>query len=105
MLAPVRLKKLCHTLRNGAPAAERLRRLPDRSLAALTQAGIFRSLVPRCYGGTEIPLSLLFETLLEAGRCCCSSAWVGSLLAVHSVIAAWFTEKAQARVWPTVRTP
>ena len=49
-------------LRKAAPDAERARRVPDESLDALAEAGIFRMCAPRRYGGHEAD----FQTLLRA---------------------------------------
>src|SRR5437764_12375875 len=54
------------TLRRYAPAAEAERRLAPEAMAAMVEAGVFRSLVPRAYGGLELePLAALrmFEAI------------------------------------------
>jgi len=54
------------TLRQYAPAAELERRLAPQVMAAMVEAGVFRSLTPRAYGGMEMdPLSALrmFEAI------------------------------------------
>jgi len=54
------------TLREYAPAAEAERRLAPEAMAAMVDAGVFRSLMPRAFGGMELdPLSALamFESI------------------------------------------
>lgn len=99
MLDPDRLLRLSQMARESAAENERQRRLPDPLVGEMTACGIFRYLVPATHGGDEGQLSTLFEALTALGRSCPSSAWVASLMASHSVIAAWFPRSAQDAVW------
>ncbi len=99
MLDLDRLRTLGQLARENAAESERQRRLPDILVAEMARCGLFRYLAPACFGGKQGPLGPLFEALIELGRCCPSAAWVASLFASHSVIAAWFPEAAQRAIW------
>jgi len=63
-------------LRAYAPAAEAARRLTPEAMTALIDAGVFRTWVPRAYGGLEmdpIPALQLFE---ELSRIDSAAGWV-----------------------------
>ena len=85
--------------RTRADAAEQARRIPDETIAELTQAGLFRTWTPRRYGGYEGRLLPTYDTLVEISRVCSSTAWVGLLLTIHSWLVAQFSKQAQEEVW------
>jgi 3-hydroxy-9,10-secoandrosta-1,3,5(10)-triene-9,17-dione monooxygenase len=95
-----RARALVPKLHERAAAAERLRRMPDETIAELVQAGLLRIFVPARYGGYEMdygePQLALGNVL---GRACGSSAWIQSVLACHAWIVGMFPEAAQEAVW------
>ena len=83
-----------------AGEAERLRRIPDATIDALRDAGLFRLYVPARFGGFELPfggLQLAVSSLL--GAACGSTAWVQGAFAVHGWMLGSFTDEAQTAVW------
>ena len=50
-----RAEALVPVLRERAPRAEELRRLPDETISDLHESGLFRILQPRRVGGSELP--------------------------------------------------
>src|SRR4029077_8446033 len=60
-----RAEALVPVLRERAPRAARLRRLPDETIADLHSSGLFRMLQPARVGGSELPYRALFA--LNAG--------------------------------------
>ena len=94
-----RVLELVPALRERASATEQLRRIPDESIAALRDAGVFRALVPARHGGLEIPPPLLWPSLIEVARACSATGWVASLLAIHGFMLARFDPRAQDEVW------
>jgi 3-hydroxy-9,10-secoandrosta-1,3,5(10)-triene-9,17-dione monooxygenase len=99
MLEPGSFVKLSRSLRRQVAATEKRRRLSASAVKAMSDLGVFRALVPACYGGLESGLAPLFDGLMELAKGCAATAWVGSLMSVHSAIAAWYPEVAQQRVW------
>src|SRR5260370_17639979 len=55
-----RAEALIPVLRERAPRAEQLRRLPDETIADLHSSGLFRVLQPTRVGGSELPYRALY---------------------------------------------
>ncbi|HVA12276.1 MAG TPA: hypothetical protein VNF99_03420, partial [Stellaceae bacterium] len=94
-----RARALAPVLRARAVETERLRRLPDATIADLHASGLFRMLQPKRVGGSELPYRALVElgAILAAG--CGSTAWVVANLASHHWMLAMWPEPAQDEVW------
>ena len=58
--------------------AESQRRLPVETITDFSDAGFFSVLVPKRFGGYELPLDVLLDLVIEVGEVCGSSAWRGS---------------------------
>ena len=86
-------------VRQRADAAERERRLPAETMASLRKAGLFRSFVPRVYGGDERPLAEVLDTATELAAGCPSTAWVGTLFAMHNISACWLEKRGQDEIF------
>ena len=69
-----RVRALLPALRERADRAERLRRLPDETFADFQDAGLFRCLQPKRYGGFELDPGTLYQAVMEIGTVCGSSA-------------------------------
>lgn len=82
-----RASELAPLLRSNAPQAETDRRLTDETIAALTEAGLFRLRVPRRYGGYESDTRTVLDVAAEVSRADGAAGWT---VAVHS-IPAWMT--------------
>ncbi|MQT14935.1 acyl-CoA dehydrogenase family protein [Segnochrobactrum spirostomi] len=70
-------------LRQKADAVEKARMVPADTIAAFQDAGFFRILQPRRWGGYEMSPNVLNRVLMELGRGCPSSAWNVMVLGVH----------------------
>src|SRR5689334_10335272 len=76
-LVPRLLERATHT--------ELLRRLPDETLQDFLDAGLFRVLQPKRWGGLELDYGRTQTELCNVlGRGCGSSAWVQCVLACHA---------------------
>ena len=94
-----RAEALVPVLRERAPRAEKLHRLPDETIADLHASGLFRVLQPVRVGGSELPYRALFELTAVIGQGCGSTAWVlGNLAAHHWLLGMWHPE-AQEEIW------
>jgi alkylation response protein AidB-like acyl-CoA dehydrogenase len=85
--------------RQRAAATEAQRRVGKESAQEFRAAGFFRVLQPKRYGGYEAPFGTHMRIAAELGRGCASSAWVASVIAVHSWIVGMFPPAAQDEVW------
>ncbi len=86
-------------LRERAPRAEQLRRLPDETIADLHESGLFRMLQPTRVGGSELPYRALFELTAVIGQGCASTAWVLANLAAHHWLLGMWHPEAQEEIW------
>ena len=94
-----RVRSLLPALRERADRAERLRRLPDETFADFQDAGLFRCLQPKRYGGYELDPGTLYQAVMEVGTVCGSSAWILGVIGVHNWHLALFEPGAQDDVW------
>jgi 3-hydroxy-9,10-secoandrosta-1,3,5(10)-triene-9,17-dione monooxygenase len=94
-----RVRALLPVLRERAADAEKLRRLPDETFADFQQAGLFRALQPRRYGGYELDPAPFYQAVMEVGAVCGSSAWILGVIGVHNWHIAIFPPQAQEDVW------
>jgi 3-hydroxy-9,10-secoandrosta-1,3,5(10)-triene-9,17-dione monooxygenase len=94
-----RARALAPALAERLPEADRLRRLPDATVADLRQAGFFRMLQPARFGGAELEPRDFFDVQLAIAQACASSAWVLGVVGVHAWQLALFPAQAQDEVW------
>jgi 3-hydroxy-9,10-secoandrosta-1,3,5(10)-triene-9,17-dione monooxygenase len=94
-----RAEALIPVLRERAPRAEELRRLPDETIADLHKSGLFRVLQPKRVGGSELPFRALVELVSTISRGCGSTGWVLANLAAHHWLFGMWPERAQDEVW------
>jgi 3-hydroxy-9,10-secoandrosta-1,3,5(10)-triene-9,17-dione monooxygenase len=94
-----RAEALVPVLRERAPRAEQLRRLPDETIADLHSSGLFRMLQPARVGGSELPYRALFELTAVIGQGCGSTAWVLANLAAHHWLLGMWHPEAQHEIW------
>jgi 3-hydroxy-9,10-secoandrosta-1,3,5(10)-triene-9,17-dione monooxygenase len=82
-----------------AQAAEDARRVPAESIASLQDAGFFRLLQPKRFGGLESDPIAFYTAVRLVASACGSTGWVSSVLGVHPWHVALFAERAQNEVW------
>lgn len=86
-------------VRQRADAAERERRVPTETMVSLREAGLFRAFVPRVYGGDERTLTEVLDAATELAAGCSSTAWVGTLFAMHNIAACWLDKRGQDEIF------
>jgi 3-hydroxy-9,10-secoandrosta-1,3,5(10)-triene-9,17-dione monooxygenase len=94
-----RAAALVPLLRNNAVAAEAARRVPEASFEALSEAGIFRMMAPKQYGGDEADFQTQCDVLAEIGRGCPSTSWVATIFSAMGWLAGVFPDEAQDEVF------
>ena len=94
-----RAEALIPVLRERAPRAEQLRRLPDETIADLHSSGLFRMLQPARVGGSELPYRALYELTAVIGQGCGSTSWVLANLAAHHWLLGMWHPEAQHEIW------
>jgi 3-hydroxy-9,10-secoandrosta-1,3,5(10)-triene-9,17-dione monooxygenase len=94
-----RIEALLPTIRARAAETERLGRVPDDVIQALTDAGVFRAAQPRQWGGLELDLACFYEGMIRIARACGSTGWVASVVGIHPWQIGLFSNEAQREVW------
>jgi 3-hydroxy-9,10-secoandrosta-1,3,5(10)-triene-9,17-dione monooxygenase len=94
-----RARALVPRLRERAERCERERRVPEESIREIREAGLFRILQPRAYGGLELDFATYVRVSSELGRGCASTAWVYENNAMHQLILALFPAETQKEIW------
>ncbi len=94
-----RARALVPTLRARAVETEKLRRLPDETVATLHEAGLFRLFQPARYGGIEAPFRAFVEIGAILAEGCGSTSWVFNNLVVHNWMLGYWPEEAQDQIW------
>ena len=94
-----RARALRPLLRERQAATEAAGRLLDATHDAFVDAGFYRALQPRRFGGYEVSLRDFVRIMSEVSRGCPSSGWVLALTAGHPKLLAHFSEQAQVDVY------
>ena len=69
-----RVRDLLPVLRERAPHAEKLRRLPDQTFSDFQEAGLFRCIQPKRWGGYELDPETFYQAIVETSAVCGSSS-------------------------------
>jgi 3-hydroxy-9,10-secoandrosta-1,3,5(10)-triene-9,17-dione monooxygenase len=96
---------LAPKFRERVGRTEELRRLPEETVADLTESGLLSIETPRRWGGPELSLDALLEVTGALAQGCPSTGWVYALWASHVWLIGQFPEHIQAQVFsePNVR--
>lgn len=94
-----RARELVPMLRERAAEVEKARQVPASTVQAFREAGFFRILQPRRWGGWEMDVRVFYQVLMELGRGCGSSAWVMMILGIHQWEFGLFPQQAGDDVW------
>jgi 3-hydroxy-9,10-secoandrosta-1,3,5(10)-triene-9,17-dione monooxygenase len=86
-------------LRERQAATERAGRLLDETHQSFVEAGFYRTIQPRRFGGYEFGLRDFVLVMSAIARGCPSSGWVLALTAGHPHLLAHFSEEAQAEIY------
>jgi 3-hydroxy-9,10-secoandrosta-1,3,5(10)-triene-9,17-dione monooxygenase len=94
-----RIDGILPLLKERSAEAERLRRLPDVNIRAMTDAGIFRAIQPKQWGGLGIDPTTWFESVVRVGSACASTAWIHGVVGGHAWYTGLLSQEAQQDVW------
>ena len=92
-------RALIPVLRERAPEAERIRRIPDETIEDLRRAGLWRILRPERFGGVETDFGLMIDVAIELGRGCAATSWVYINLVAHNWMLPYWPARAAEEVW------
>ncbi|WP_395403538.1 GTP cyclohydrolase II RibA [Arthrobacter sp. UC242_113] len=94
-----RIDELVPRLRDRAEETERLRRLPESTMAELKEAGVFRILAPLELGGYGMGVKTYGEVIRRLARGCASTAWTAGHLIEHVWMLARWPRRVQDEVF------
>jgi 3-hydroxy-9,10-secoandrosta-1,3,5(10)-triene-9,17-dione monooxygenase len=95
-----RAAELVPALRERQSECEALGRMPDATVAELSDAGFYRILQPRRFGGYELDIETFSRVVIELSRGCPSTGWAFAFAAGHMhLLASLFSEECQAEVF------
>ncbi|MFF7134012.1 acyl-CoA dehydrogenase family protein [Streptomyces sp. NPDC008196] len=95
-----RAQKLRNLIRDQAEEAERLGHYTPAVHEAFQEAGFYRLLTPRRYGGLEVDVRTFAQVIMEVGRGDPGTAWCLCLGQGHALsVAAHWPERAQDEVF------
>lgn len=86
-------------LTRNAAQTEADRRVAEENITALSQAGLFRTMVPKRYGGHQGSVRTHMEVTAAVAEACGSTAWVVALTNVCAWFTGLFSERAQEDVF------
>jgi 3-hydroxy-9,10-secoandrosta-1,3,5(10)-triene-9,17-dione monooxygenase len=94
-----RARALVPVIAESAAEAERDRCVPARIVAALKEAGLFRALQPKRWGGYELQPTSVYDAEMAIGTVDMSTAWIVGVLGIIPWAIALFDDRAGADVW------
>lgn len=94
-----RARDMIPYLQEMAPKHEADRRIADETVAKMKEAGFFRILQPKRWGGYQMHPQVFFDVQMALAEGCMSTAWIYGVIAVHNWQIALFDLKAQEDVW------
>ncbi|MFT6286922.1 MAG: 3-hydroxy-9,10-secoandrosta-1,3,5(10)-triene-9,17-dione monooxygenase [Halieaceae bacterium] len=84
---------------SNAGDCRKQRQVPKENIAALTECGFYRMLLPTQWGGSEHRPQDFFEDQILIAEADMSTAWVSGIIAVHAFQIAIMSEQAQKDVY------
>ncbi len=96
-----RVRTLLPAIAAAAEDAERNRKPDDDVIAALAATGVFRSYVPRRFGGYEIDIGTFIDIGIDVGAVCTSTGWITTFYMEHNWLLAHFAPEAQQHIFGT----
>lgn len=97
--ARTRARELVARLRSRAAKVDAERHISEESIAEISAAGLFRISAPRAFGGSQLGIAPLMETVATIASGCGSTGWVYAVLSGHNWAVGLFPEEAQREVF------
>ena len=90
-----RAEAMVPLLRERQAACEATGQVSEDTNRRFIEAGFYRILQPRCFGGYEFDLPTFLKVMIAVSRGCSDSGWVLALTAGHAFLMASYPEAAQ----------
>ncbi len=102
-----RARAMIPRLAERARAAEDTLMVPRETVAEMQEAGFFKVLQPKRWGGYEMDPRVFYTVQMALAEGCMATAWIYGVIGVHNWQIPLFPEQAQIDVWgqdPTTLT-
>jgi alkylation response protein AidB-like acyl-CoA dehydrogenase len=96
-----RARALAPLIAGEAGEIERIRRLTAPVVSALIENGLYRSLLPKSFGGAEAPLEIFMQMQEEIAKADASTAWCLGQCSVCAMTAAYLDADAANEIFNT----
>ena len=73
--------------------------VPVETVQEMKEAGLFRVLQPKRFGGYELDPRVFYRVQMALAEGCMSTAWIYGVIGVHNWQLPLFPEQAQQDVW------
>lgn len=94
-----RARELQPLLRKNAVQTEKDRRAVEENIQAMTDAGLFRIMLPKRYGGYQASVRTHLEVTASLAEACPSTAWVQNLISICGWFGSLLSERAQEEIF------
>lgn len=94
-----RARAMVATLEERAGQAEKEQKVVDETIQEFKDAGFFRVLQPKAFGGYEMDPQVFFDIQTTLAEGCMSSAWVYGVVAIHNFQLGLFDVRACEDAW------
>ncbi|HET6470752.1 MAG TPA: hypothetical protein VFG38_02875 [Pseudomonadales bacterium] len=94
-----RVRAIVPLVASRARSAERERKPDDDVIDALKATGVFRSFVPKKFGGYEIGLDLFVDIGVAVAEACPSTGWITTFYMEHNWLLGFFDDELQAQIF------
>ena len=94
-----RARAMIPTLKGRAKQCVAERNVPAETIAEMQEAGFFRILQPKRFGGYEMHPNTFFAVQKLIAEGCMSTGWMYGVVGCHPYELALFDDKAQQEVW------
>ncbi|MEK6439270.1 acyl-CoA dehydrogenase family protein [Pseudonocardia sp. T1-2H] len=98
-----RAREIVPVLARNAARTEQDRRVVEENISLIDDAGLFRIMKPKRFGGYETDFRTKLEVSRELARGCGSTAWASTLMNVCAWFGGLFPDRAQRDVWGRTR--
>jgi len=92
-------RALVPVIRSRQLETAKLGKLPDATIKSMQEAGFFRIMQPKRYGGYELDPHVFFDIQQILAEGCMSTAWVLGVVAIHNWQMGMYDDRAQQDVW------
>lgn len=92
-------RALAPILREAQSATEANRRVSEDIFEQILDAGLYKVLLPKRYGGCEFGLNDFVDVAFEVARGCGATGWVFSITAKYHAFLGMFPPETQEEVW------